>query len=71
MQDGIKHPVNEVIQRWKREILIKNDMEDEMLFPAMIGFMRELADEHVTFHYRMTPERIEQAFQLSCDMNMM
>jgi hypothetical protein len=46
-------------------------MEDEMLFPAMIGFMRELADEHVTFHYRMTPERIEQAFQLSCDMNMM
>jgi hypothetical protein len=58
----MKHPVNEVIQRWQREILIKNDMEDEMLFLAMIGLIRELADEHVTFHYRMTRSAMRKHF---------
>jgi AcrR family transcriptional regulator len=68
LAEAMKHPVYEVIQRGKREMLIKNDVEDEMLFLAMIGFIRELADEHVTSHYKMTPERFEKAFQLSWDM---
>jgi AcrR family transcriptional regulator len=68
LAEAMKHPVYEVIQRGKREMLIKNDVDVEMLFLAMIGFVRELADEHVTARYKMNPERIEKAFQLSWDM---
>jgi AcrR family transcriptional regulator len=68
LAEAMKHPVYEVIQRGKREQLIKNDVDDEMLFLAMLGFVRELADEHVTKQYKMTPERIEKAFQLTWDM---
>jgi len=68
LAEAMKHPVYEVIQRGKREMLIKNDIDNEMLFLAMIGFVRELADEHVTKQYKLTPERIEKAFQLTWDM---
>ncbi len=61
----MKHPVHEMIRRGKREGLVRDDLDDEMLFLAMLGFIRELADEHVTGVYGLNRERIDQAFQLS------
>ena len=68
MAEAMKSPVHELIRRGKQEMLIKSDVDDEMLFLAMIGFIRELADEHVSGVYPLTEERIEKAFHLSWDM---
>lgn len=67
MAEALKHPVLELIQRGKKEMLIKPDVDDNLLFLAMIGFIRELADEHVTKSYKLNEERIDKAFQLSWD----
>lgn len=67
LAEKMKKPVHQLIQRGKREMLIKNDVDDEMLFLSLLGFIRELADEHVTNVYKLNKERIEQAFQLSWD----
>lgn len=68
LSEALKHPVYEILQRGKQEMLIKPEVDDEMLFLAMIGFIRELANEHVTNQYELTNERIDLAFQLSWDM---
>ena len=67
LAEKMKSPVHKLIQRGKKEMLIKNDIDDEMLFLSLLGFIRELADEHVTNVYKLNKERIEQAFQLSWD----
>lgn len=67
MAEEMKHPVHLLIQRGKNEKQIKNNIDDEMLFLALLGFMRELADEHVSKVYKLNTERIEKAFQLSWD----
>lgn len=67
MAENMKKPVHELIERGKKELLIKPKIDNEMLFLSMLGFIRELADEHVSGIYILTPERIEQAFQLSWD----
>jgi len=67
LAENMKHPVHELIQRGKAEMLIKNEIDDEMLFLALLGFIRELADEHVTKVYKLNKTRIEKAFQLSWD----
>jgi AcrR family transcriptional regulator len=65
--ESMKTPVHSLIRRGKEEGFIRDDVEDEMLFLAMLGFIRELADEHVTSVYELNKERIEKAFQLSWD----
>ena len=65
MAEFMKSPVQQMIRRGKVEGLVKRDVDDEMLFLAMLGFIRELADEHVTGIYELDQKRIEQAFQLS------
>jgi TetR/AcrR family transcriptional regulator, repressor of fatR-cypB operon len=65
MAEFMKSPVQKMIGRGKDEGLVKADVDDEMLFLAMLGFIRELADEHVTGVYELDQKRIEQAFQLS------
>jgi TetR/AcrR family transcriptional regulator, repressor of fatR-cypB operon len=67
LSEAMKAPVHKIIQRGKREMLVKNDIDDEMLFLSMLGFIRELADEHVTNVYKLNDERIEKAFNLSWD----
>lgn len=64
----MKNPVLELIQRGKNEQFIRDDTDNELLFTAMIGFIRELADEHVDGNYALDAEKIEKAFQLSWDM---
>ena len=63
----MKQPVFELIERGKKEMLLKSNMDKQMMFSAMIGFIRELADAHFEGRYDMTQERIEKAFQLSWD----
>ncbi|MEA3317222.1 MAG: hypothetical protein U9R54_04635, partial [Bacteroidota bacterium] len=65
--ESMKTPVHELIQRGKDENLVKQDIDNEMLFLSMLGFIRELADEHVTGVYELNEERIIKAFQLSWD----
>jgi AcrR family transcriptional regulator len=65
MAESMKEPVLEMIRRGKTEKLIREDVDDEMLFLAMLGFIRELADEHVTGVYLLNNERIEKAFQIN------
>lgn len=67
MAELMKEPVHKIIRRGKNEMLVKNDVDDEMLFLSMLGFIRELADEHVTKVYELDNEKIEKAFQLSWD----
>ncbi len=64
----MKTPVHELIKRGKKEMLVKKDIDNEMLFLAMLGFIRELADEHVSGVCILNQERIDKAFQLSWDM---
>ena len=65
MAESLKKPVHQLIRRGKNEGLVRPDLDDEMLFLAMLGFIRELADEHVGGVYKLNPTRIDQAFQLS------
>jgi AcrR family transcriptional regulator len=65
MAESMKKPVHEMIRRGKAEKLIREDVDDEMLFLAMLGFIRELADEHVAGVYLLNHDRIEKAFQIN------
>jgi len=65
MAESMKEPVHEMIRKGKAEKLIREDADDEMLFLAMLGFIRELADEHVSGVYVLNNKRIEKAFQIS------
>lgn len=66
--ESMKKPVHEIIRRGKEEMLVKADIDDEMLFLSMLGFIRELADEHVSGVYTLDDAKIEQAFNLSWDL---
>ena len=63
--ESMKAPVHAMIRRGKAERLVREDVDDEMLFLAMLGFIRELADEHVSGVYVLDESRIEKAFQIS------
>lgn len=65
MAESMKTPVHRIIRKGQKEKLVRQDVDEEMLFLVMLGFIRELADEHVTNVYRLNEKRIEQAFQLS------
>lgn len=65
MAESMKLPVHQMIRRGKQEKQIRGDADDEMLFLSMLGFIRELADEHVAGIYVLDDARIEKAFQIS------
>ena len=65
--ESMKRPVYAVIQQGKDEGLVRKDADNEMLFLSMLGFIRELADEHISGIYELNGVRIEKAFQLSMD----
>lgn len=66
--ESLKHPVHRVIQRGKKEMLVKQNVDDELLFLSLLGIIRELADEHMMRVYKLDDKRIETAFQLSWDL---
>ncbi|MCT4638875.1 MAG: TetR/AcrR family transcriptional regulator [Bacteroidales bacterium] len=67
MAEKMKEPVYYIIERGKKEGLIKDNADTEMLFSSMLGFIRELAQDHVEKRYDLTDERIEKAFDISWD----
>lgn len=68
LAEEMKQPVYGLINRGKKEGVISSKIETEMMFSAMIGFIRQLADEHVENRYTMIKERVDQAFELSWKM---
>lgn len=63
--EAMKAPVHNMIQRGKDENQVRCDTDNEMLFLSMLGFIRELADEHITGVYELSGDRIEKAFEIS------
>lgn len=63
--ESMKTPVHELIQKGKEEGFVRLDADNEMLFLSMLGFIRELADEHITNIYPLNANRIDMAFELS------
>ena len=61
----MKNPVKKIIRDGQKEGIIKADLDDEMVFLSMLGFIRELADEHVSGAYKLNQEKIEKAFNLN------
>lgn len=68
MAEEMKKPIHKIIQRGKDEALIKQNIDNEMIFLGMLGFIRELADEHVTNVYFLDEDKINKAFEMSWDM---
>ena len=63
--ESMKKPVLDLIKRGQDEDIVKKDVDKEMLFLAMLGFIRELGDEHVKKVYTLNQEKMEKAFNLS------
>lgn len=68
LAEQMKQPVYDIIERGKKEMLVKNNVDTPCLFLAMLGVLRELADEHVMGYNILSDEKIEKAFDLCWDM---
>lgn len=68
MAEEMKMPVKDIIQRGKDMGLVRKDIDNEMIFLGMLGFLRELADEHVGNVYKLNEEKIDKAFEMSWNM---
>jgi hypothetical protein len=66
--ESMKTPVYKIISKGKSEGVVRKDADEEIMFLAMLGFIRELADEHVDGVIVLNESKIEKAFQLSWDM---
>jgi AcrR family transcriptional regulator len=66
--EEMKAPVHAIINRGKNEGLLDKTIDTEMHFAAMIGFIREMAYEHVGGRYILNSERINTAFELNWRM---
>lgn len=65
---SLKKPVLDTIQKGKDEGFVRKDVDNELLFLAMLGFIRELADEHISGRYILDEAKIQKAFMLSYEM---
>lgn len=65
LAENMKVPVQNVIQMGKDQGIVRKDADNEMLFLSMLGFIRELADEHISNIYTLDSKKIEKAFDLS------
>lgn len=66
--EEMRSPVHTIINRGKEEGLLDKNIDTEMLFAAMIGFIREIAYEHVGGRYILNSERINTAFEINWKM---
>lgn len=66
--EAMKVPVHEIIRKGVAEGIVVDDVDVEMLFLSMLGFIRELADEHVDGVYVLDKDRVNAAFELSWKM---
>ena len=68
MAEDMKQPVYRLLETGKKNNEIKTQADSQLLFLAMLGFIRELAYEHIEGNYELNEERIEAAFQLNWRM---
>jgi len=66
--EEMRAPIHEIINSGKMEGLINKNIDTEMMFAAMIGFIREISYEHVGGRYILNTERINTAFNLNWQM---
>jgi len=66
--ESMKLPVHKIIRRGIEEGVLSPKLDERMVFLAMLGFIRELADEHVGGVYVLDNVKIESAFELSWNM---
>lgn len=64
----LKTPIHALIKQGQKEKLVNENVDNEMLLLSILGFIRELVNEHVSGSYTLDQERIEKAFQFSWDM---
>lgn len=68
MAEQMKKPIHDIIQKGKVLGFVRSDVDNEMIFLGMLGFIRELADEHVGKVYVLDEDRIIKAFEMSWNM---
>jgi len=68
MAEQMKKPIHDIIQRGKDLGLVRGDVDNEMIFLGMLGFIRELADEHVANVIILDEDKINKAFEMSWNM---
>jgi hypothetical protein len=68
MAEQMKKPVHDIIQKGKDLGLVRKDVDNEMIFLGMLGFIRELADEHVANVFVLDDKSIDKAFDMSWNM---
>ena len=68
LAEAMKEPVYTIINRGKEEGFLNNSVDTEMMFSGMIGFIRELAYEHMGGRYILNDTRIERAFEINWKM---
>lgn len=65
LSEEMKEPVKELIREGQKKGVIRSEYDDEMLFLSMLGFIRELAYEHIAGVYTLNQERMDMAFNLN------
>lgn len=68
LAEQMKKPIHDIIIKGKELGLVRSDLDNEMIFLGMLGFIRELADEHVGKVYVLDEDRINKAFEMSWNM---
>lgn len=66
--ETLKTPIHDIIERGKKEMLIKQSVSEQLLFIAISGFIKELINAHYAGIIKLTDQYIEQAYDLSWDM---
>lgn len=65
LANTMKQPIIDHLNIGIAQGIVTSKFEPEMMFYAMLGFIRELAGEHDTKNYPLSTEKIEQAFEFS------
>ena len=66
--EQMKSSIYEMMQQGQDEGFLVSDVDKDILLSAVMGFIRDLADEHVAGRYQLNSARIESAFNLSWKM---
>lgn len=66
--EEMKKPVYDLINRGKQEGLLDANIDTWMHFSAMIGFIREIAYEHVAGRLVLSSSKINEAFEMNWRM---
>ncbi len=65
LDHSMKKPVIELIRYGQKEGQISSAYDAEMILHLMLGFIRELANEHFMGYYPIDKKKIDEAFLLS------